>query len=242
MGGTGRQPHNHRTRALLSLCILGSNALLLSNCGGVTEPRSDEAEHIATLWWVMFGVSCVVAVVVLVLLAYALVRPRRPSRLESSRSATLFALIGGAIIPGVILLSTFAYSLVVTRQAEKPTTDELVVRITAEQFRYIVTYPAEGVTVEDELHLPAGRDVRLELISRDVIHSFWVPELNGKLDMFPQRQTVMNLHGIQPGQFQARCAEFCGINHATMTMGVVVHSAEDFQAWLVQHSAARPGQ
>jgi cytochrome c oxidase subunit 2 len=80
--------------------------------------------------------------------------------------------------------------------------------------------------------LPVGRPARIELASNDVIHSLWVPNLNGKTDLVPGRQTVMWLQADRPGVFRSQCAEFCGLQHAKMALAVVAESPADFQRWL----------
>jgi cytochrome c oxidase subunit II len=88
--------------------------------------------------------------------------------------------------------------------------------------------------VRDELHLPVGRRVNLQLTSADVIHSFWVPELAGKLDLLPDRTNTLVLQADQPGQHTSRCAEYCGLEHTRMVLTVVAESEERFAAWVAE--------
>jgi cytochrome c oxidase subunit 2 len=98
------------------------------------------------------------------------------------------------------------------------------------------------VTTANELHIPAGQRVRLRLTSRDVIHSFWVPALQGKMDMIPGRTTETWLRAERPGLHRGQCAEYCGHQHARMALWVVVDSPDGFAAWLAQERrpAAEP--
>jgi cytochrome c oxidase subunit II len=110
--------------------------------------------------------------------------------------------------------------------------DALVVDIVGHQFWYEVSYPDEGITVRDELHIPVDRPVALRLTSADVIHSFWVPELGGKLDMLPDGINTLVLEADEPGEHVSRCAEFCGLEHAHMQLRVVAEPSERFATWL----------
>ena len=104
--------------------------------------------------------------------------------------------------------------------------------MTARQWQWEVSYPDTGVRLRDELHIPAGAAVDLHLTSEDVIHSFWVPRLGGKLDMFPGRTNVLRLQADEPGLYYGQCAEFCGTGHAHMKFTVRAHAPDEFDAWL----------
>ena len=141
-------------------------------------------------------------------------------------------MIGGGVIPTVILVATFAWSLNVTRLSGSPADSDYVIQITGHQFWYEVHYPEAGITMRDQMEIPAGRRTRVEVTSADVIHSLWIPELNGKIDMFPGRTTHIFFSDPVPGHYKARCAEFCGIDHALMTMDVVVAEPDQFASWI----------
>jgi len=118
-----------------------------------------------------------------------------------------------------------------------PTTappEALVIEVVGHQFWWEVRYPEQGVTVRDELHLPVGRRVNLQLTSADVIHSFWVPELAGKIDLLPARTNTLVLEADRPGDHRSRCAEFCGLEHTRMVLTVVAESEERFAAWVAE--------
>jgi cytochrome c oxidase subunit 2 len=112
--------------------------------------------------------------------------------------------------------------------------EALVIEVVGHQFWWEVRYPEQGVTVRDELHLPVGRPVNLQLTSADVIHSFWVPELAGKLDLLPDRTNTLVLEADQPGVHTSRCAEYCGLEHTRMVLTVVAESEERFAAWVTE--------
>jgi cytochrome c oxidase subunit 2 len=114
--------------------------------------------------------------------------------------------------------------------------DELTVDVTGHQWWWEIHYPGAGheasVTTANEIHIPAGRRVRVRLTSRDVIHSFWVPALHGKMDLIPGRTTEIALQADRPGIHRGQCAEYCGTQHARMALWVIVDSPGDFAAWL----------
>ena len=112
--------------------------------------------------------------------------------------------------------------------------DALRIEATGEQWRWIFRHPDAGVETQDVLHMPAGRPVEIALTSRDVIHSFWVPRLAGKLDAIPGRTTVLRFVADAPGTYEGVCAEFCGLDHAHMRFNVVVHAPQDYAAALAQ--------
>ncbi|MBY5164374.1 cytochrome c oxidase subunit II [Nitriliruptoria bacterium AS10] len=197
----------------------------------------------ADLWWLMFWLGLAVFVVFAVMLVLALFRrrgeePEARSGVDVDEDDTTGRLarwfLGwGVIGPGVVI--TVVFVATVAAMKVLPTTaapDDLVIEVVGHQWYYEVTYPDHGVTTTDELHLPVGRQVALQLTSADVIHSFWVPELGGKLDMMPDRVNTLVLQADEPGEHTMRCAEFCGLDHATMMMPVVAESDADFDAWI----------
>lgn len=211
--------------------------------GGALDPQGPVAATMADLWWLMLWVGLAVFVVFAVLLVRAMLRgsddhhdpadERDPNR-DAGRLGRWF--VGwGVVGPTVVLVVVFGATVAAMRAL--PTADEagdeaLVVEVVGRQWSYDVTYPASGVTTRNELHLPVGREVVFELTSADVIHSFWVPSLGGKVDMMPDRVNTMVLQADEAGEHTMRCAEFCGLEHARMMMPVVAEDPADFEAWL----------
>lgn len=109
--------------------------------------------------------------------------------------------------------------------------DVLRVNVTAYQWHWDVHYPDSDIRLVDEIHIPAHTAIDVHLSSADVIHSFWVPRLGRKLDMFPGRTNVLRLLADAPGVYRGQCAEFCGTGHAHMKLTVIAHSNEDFRRW-----------
>lgn len=221
------------------------------NPGGSLDPQGPVADTMADLWWLMFWLGLVVFAVFAVLLAMALFRrrdddPQGPvtggSDDEDTRGRVGRWFLGwGVIGPGLVITVVFVATVAAMRVLPTATPDDLVIEVVGHQWYYQVTYPDHGVTTTDELHLPVGREVALELTSADVLHSFWVPELAGKLDMMPDRVNTLVLQADIAGEHQMRCAEFCGLEHATMMMPVVAESPEDFDAWIARQAAAGEG-
>jgi cytochrome c oxidase subunit 2 len=217
------------------VAAMAAVGLASSACGrGMLDTHTPEAKHIALLWWVMFAISMAVFIAVGALLLYALFRPRRggPGRFErSSSTQMLFITIGGAAIPLVILIVVFGFTVGVMA-ASRPGDSGLQVHVTGHDFWWEVRYPDGNVTAQNEIHVPVGREIDFTLESSDVIHSFWVPQLNGKTDMVPGQTNHMSIRVTSPGTFRGECAEFCGIGHACMTFVVVAEPQEQFDAWL----------
>ena len=212
---------------------------VLMGCSGSLDPSTNEAHRAVDFWWGMFAISVVVAVVVLALIAWALLKgPDKDPTETRGEGMTRFIVIGGGVIPVVILVATFLWSLDVTRLSGSPAGTDYVIQVTGHQFWYEVHYPAEGITVRDQMEIPSDRRTRVEVTSADVIHSLWIPELNGKIDMFPGRTTHIFYTDPAPGHYEARCAEFCGVGHALMRMGITVATPDEFAAWVAQEQHA----
>lgn len=200
---------------------------------GSLEPEGPVAAAIADLWWLMLGVGVAVFLVFAVLLGVGLFRRPPQDGEPDPKLIGRWIVGGGVIMPIVVLIVVFGATVYAMRvlPADAPA-DALVVEIVGHQWWYEVHYPDADVTARDELHIPVGRPVALRLTSNDVIHSFWVPALGGKMDMLPDGINTLVLQADEPGEHRARCAEFCGLEHAHMELRVVAESAEDFAAWI----------
>ena len=205
----------------------------------VTRPQGPAAARINELWWVMFWIATVVCVVVFVLLLFSVVRPRGAQR--GRPLSERFVVISGAVIPAIILVGLLAYSLGTNEVLAAPAADEaLTIEVVGRQWWWEVRYPESGVVTANEVVLPAGETVRLELTSLDVIHSFWVPGLNGKMDLIPGQVTELPLRADRPGIHEGFCAEFCGIQHAKMLLSVIAMEPGDFDEWLAAQAEPAP--
>jgi len=194
------------------------------------------ARDIALLWWAMCGFFTLVLVVVSALWIYALWRkPREYSPDEARRIQRRWLIGGGILLPSVTIVLLLAFGIPVgQRMMQLPIVGErpLQIHITGHQWWWEVRYPDSGVVTANQLHLPAGRPVDITVSSADVIHSFWVPRLGGKIDMIPGRENRIRLQADNPGTFRGQCTEFCGTQHSHMVLDVQAHSEEDFAAWI----------
>ena len=124
------------------------------------------------------------------------------------------------------------------------TPDALMIQVTGYQWWWNVEYlhsvPSQRVITANELHLPVGRPYAFRLKSGDVIHSFWVPNLHGKMDLVPGRENWTWVRVDRPGVFRGQCAEFCGLQHAHMALTVIAESSDDFERWLSGQRATAP--
>lgn len=206
----------------------------------VLDPAGPYASSVTLLSWILFAMAAVVLLIVLAALYVALFG-RRVLQAKLGGRTVIWA--GGIVFPVIVLTALLIYGLSLTRHLSDPIRgDEMRVRITGEMWWWRVAYlDGEGAPVvqdANELHIPAGQPVVLELESADVIHSFWVPRLSGKLDMIPGRRNLMRIQADHPGVFGGQCAEYCGGPHALMGFTVIAHEPARF-ARLMQSRLAR---
>ena len=205
---------------------------------GALDPQGPVSQAIADLWWLLLGLGGVVFVAVVVVLALGLFRRRPAAEQETNQRPNRFGrwfVVGGVVAP--LLILTIVFGATVRAMRLVPTTapsDALVIEVVGHQFWWEVRYPDAGVTVTNELHLPVGRPVNLQLTSADVIHSFWVPALAGKLDLLPDHPNTLVLEADEPGVHRSRCAEFCGLEHTKMVLTVVAEPEDRFVSWLAE--------
>lgn len=222
------------TLALTGMLALG--ALTGSATGqSILEPASRSAERVAELWWLMFWIGTVVFVLVMLLALYAVSRRRDREGthgLDAGRRQSM-VIGGGIVMPLVILAVVFAFTLrTLTGLADDRESSVWTVDVVAHQFWWEVRYPGEDVVTANEIHIPVGEPVEFRLTSADVIHSFWIPELYGKIDMMPGTTTSVTLTADEPGRYRGQCAQMCGVQHANMALYVVAQEPETFGAWL----------
>ena len=225
--------------------------LLVAGCRGnqnVFNPAGPAARSIATLGWVLLAICGVVYVLVLVALAWSLLRHRRESDGTLETDARLTRAVISATAVTVATLVAIAISswaaergLIAPSGAGAVTIDAIGHQWWWE-FQYHDVSPTEIVTSPNELRLPAGVPIVIKAMSRDVIHSFWVPNLQGKRDLVPGQITHLWLMADREGVFRGQCAEYCGHQHANMAFPVIVESMPRFRQWLAQQrkSAAAP--
>lgn len=198
------------------------------------HPQGPAAADIAFIWWIMLGGGIVIFIGVLSLLLYGLFARRRPA----VRSHRGFIIGGGLVFPGIVLSALLAYTVVVgARLTDGPPENALVVDVTGHMWWWDVRYSGPGGTAlvgANELRIPVGRPVHLRVHSADVIHSFWVPNLAGKMDMIPGRVNRLDIQAATAGIYRGQCAEFCGQQHTLMALHVVAMPQPEWERWFAQ--------
>jgi cytochrome c oxidase subunit II len=221
------------------LVALGGVAFVLAGCGNgqnSLQPHSPEAGSIATLWWIMLGVSTFgLAVIVGLLVASWFKR----GRTGGERSATITVIVLGIVVPILVIAALFAYSdIFLIRGTSAPSPTSLVAKralditVVGHQFWWEVRYPNGHVVTANEIHIPVRTPVVVSVTSDDVIHSFWVPELNRKMDLEPGRTNQVEIYASKTGRYRGQCAEFCGLQHAHMALFVFAEPQAAFARWL----------
>ena len=201
-------------------------------------PAATSIAHLSTILVVS---SSVVFAIVMGLLIWPFVRrpdlsDDAPRVLDKRRWEFRWIVVGGALAPMVILAGVFALSLIGMRDEQQPASPYQV-DVIAHQWWWEIRYPNESVVTANEVHIPVGRPVRIHLASSDVIHSFWVPRLQGKTDAITGQVNETWLQANSEGVYRGECAEFCGIQHAHMAFVVVAQSPADYSAWLAEQRA-----
>lgn len=207
---------------------------------GLFAPDGPAARTLAWLGWWLVIVSVVVVLVVAGLVLWASVRRRdrdADALAEPHPHELRWIYLGGLAIPVAILVASLVLSIGALRSVGAPAgRPALTVQVVGHrwwwEFRYLADGGAPVAVTANELHLPVGRPVRLELSTEDVIHSYWVPRLNGKMDLIPGATNVTWLMADRPGVYRGQCSEYCGRQHANMATLVVAEPPERFAAWL----------
>jgi cytochrome c oxidase subunit II len=227
-----KERRGHGLIALVAL--LGALAGGGSADSSIVNPKGSEADRIAGVWWLMFGLAAGVYVIVGGFILYASTRGRRrgaePSRLRDNS----FIWIGGVIGPLVILGVLAVVTVHTTTALRQPARNELRVDVVGKDWWWEVRYPAERIVTATDIYLPAGQPVVIRIRSDNVIHSFWVPELAGKMDAIPGQTNELRFTANEPGTYAGRCAEYCGIQHTHMGFSVHVLSPGDYGRWLAR--------
>src|ERR1700730_7828778 len=209
----------------------------------VFAPASDGAEVISLLFGLRLVLATIVFVLVEGLLIYSSLRFRRRAPLPTreppqihgnTRLEVMWATVAALILVGL-------FGITVTRLgdlSQLPTDpNTLHISVTGRQFQWDFTYGSSGVKTTNDLHIPVGTPLIFDVTSIDVIHSFWVPDLYGKIDANPGRINRITFKATKPGPYRGVCAELCGAGHAGMQFRVEAVSPSDFQQWLQQQQA-----
>ena len=218
---------------LIILLIIAMSANLAgchqSHNQSMLYPAGPAAAHIAWVWWFLFFVCTAIFLIVILLTAVAIWGPRSATRHESTLG-NRFIIFSGIVIPGFILLALLVVSVRSQVVLGMPST-KLTVRVTGHMWWWEVEYPELGIVTANEIHIPVGQPIRIELISADVIHSLWVPNLQGKMDLLPDKINATWMLAEEQGIYRGQCAEYCGVQHAWMGLEVIAIPPERFNQW-----------
>ena len=238
---------------LAAVALLVPLVILLVSCTtgetpNTLAPEGDVARKQRDLFNLALWPAVAVLVIVEGLLVFALIRYRQrrgqglPKQVEGNTRLEIAWTIVPAVVLGILAVPMIAG---IVDLAREPSPGALRVKVTGFQWNWMFEYQditdAEGDPLViigacpaacAEMHVPVGREIAVSLESADVIHSFWVPKLAGKLDAVPGRTNRMWFNAVTPGTYGGQCAEFCGLGHSDMRMFVVAESNEEFEAWV----------
>jgi cytochrome c oxidase subunit 2 len=214
----------------------------------IFAPTSTPAFAIRELSWFVLGICAVIFAVVAALLTYSVIRfrhrpggeSREPPQVYGSNQIELAWTVVPILIVVVLFLATARY--IFGLESFAPTPNALQITVVGRQWWWEIRYPDLGIVTANELHVPVSDPADptptfLTLQSADVIHSFWVPQLAGKLDVIPNKTNRLWIDPHTPGLYVGQCAEFCGVQHAGMLLRVFVHPKEEFAAWVAAQQA-----
>jgi cytochrome c oxidase subunit II len=228
--------------------VVAAAVMLAAGCGRTQSsvaPQSRQARDIASLFWWMMGGAWIGLAVVVGLLVVAWTRrawsgvAAGPHSKAAERRAWWVVIGAGMVVPIAVLAVLFVISdifVIRTTQAPAAGATRLTVIVTGQQWWWEIRYPGTRAVTANELHIPARTPVRVEVRTADVIHSFWVPELNRKIDAIPGRTNVVELDADASGTYRGQCAEFCGVQHTHMGLEVVAQPRAEFERWLAREA------
>jgi cytochrome c oxidase subunit 2 len=212
------------------------------------DPRGAQAESIAFLYWIMFGAAVVVLAIVVGALTYSGIKFRdRPGRVAQQIHGQNTLELIWTVVPTLMVISFTVMSwdrLNMINNVDAGSA--MTVKVEGAQWAWSFTYPdqqmfklKDGSTIVagEQLDIPVGTKVKLELTAKDVIHSFWVPNIGGKKDAVPGHTTSMWIQADRPGTYKGQCTEFCGDGHADMLITIVAHPQNEYAAWAADQVA-----
>jgi cytochrome c oxidase subunit 2 len=238
-----------RFRRILPLFLLiAVLAIFLSGCDTDTpqntfDPKGEVADKQADIFYIAMWPALAIMILVLggLLVTVLRFRERDPSYIPTQTHGNTRLELAWTIAPAILLLIVGVPMLITLWDiGREPSEDAFRIDVTGQRFTWQFTYPeytddsGQPLSVFDQhdFHIPAGREVAFYLHSVDVIHSFWIPKLGGKLDVIPGEENVLWLKADEPGSFSGQCAELCGEFHADMRLTVIAQPEDEFEAWV----------
>ncbi len=230
--------------AALAAAVVVAAALVLAGCSAPSILRSEgsSGSEIVTLAKWIFGILAGVLLTVWVILVFVIITGKgRPEKDASQTKGNLRIEIVWTAIPAVIVTVLFTLTLVITDRIDVPTQGAQFTAI-GRQWWWDFDYKDLGFKAPNEIHAPVERMTSIDIESADVIHSFWVPQMGGKVDMIPGHVNHIHFVPLKTGQYLGECSEFCGVQHGKMRFLFVVVSPEEYTAWVErqQQPAAQP--
>ncbi len=242
----------NRIQSVTIAVLSALSAFALTGCGGyqqsALDPAGPQSGKIDILWWSFFWLLAAIFIAVMAATLWTLSRrhhgieqespedPHKPSEQTHSRVRRV---VTGLTVATILILFVLIVASVGTGKATSELSNKkngMTVEVTGSQWwwqvRYLNSDPSQILVTANEIHIPVGRPVQIRGLSNDVIHSFWVPNLNGKRDLIPSRTTTEWIEADHPGVYRGQCAEFCGLQHAHMALWVVAESEDKFDAWM----------
>jgi cytochrome c oxidase subunit 2 len=238
------KPTPKTTRRVLAATVAGSG-LFLTGCAtnapqDIFQPKGPNAQDINQLQKLVFPIAGIVGVIVLALATYIFLKFRdRGQEIPSQAHGKPIVEITLTVVPALILSVVGVFTFRSIFELAETQDTEMVINVTGQQWWWEYDYPVQDefgikqpIITSGQLVMPVGTKVLLRETSRDVIHSYWIPALNGKKDAVPGRINLLRLEADKPGIYAGQCTEFCGLSHANMRMEAVALSKEDFAKWV----------
>jgi cytochrome c oxidase subunit 2 len=231
------------SRRRLAALALVTGTVAIASCSGsspsMLDARGNEAKHVETAWWIMFGLALAVYVLVATFILIAVVRGRRTTHGKGSRIPdNAFVWFGGIIMPAVVLIVIGVVTVGTTAALRLPSKHPLRVDVIGHDWWWEVRYPGTPIRTANEFHLPTGTPIEVRLTTDDVIHSFWVPQIGGKVDLIPGQPNYFRFTIEQSGVYRGQCAEYCGLQHANMALYVHADPPGLYERWMSAHTNA----
>jgi cytochrome c oxidase subunit II len=214
-----------------------------SSPNDMLDPQSPAAHDISTLfWWMTLAATIVFAGSLGFIVLAVLLRKREgaPVLGGGEGRARTMVLLFGFVIPAIVLIAVFTvanFAVAAKTDAPPLTAHTMRVDVVGRQWWWEIRYPGSPAITANEIHIPTRTNVVVVGTTADVIHSFWIPKLNRKIDLIPGQSNRVELRADRPGTYQGNCAEYCGMQHAHMRVEVIAQPRAAFQAWLKAQSA-----
>lgn len=233
-------------RSMSGLLAALVTTVLLAGCDdrspSTLAPSGPKSDFTTMAWWILFSVAAFVCILIISATVLAAVVRRRTTRIKTGEGRR-FVLVLGVILPSLVFAGTFALGIFgLASDAEPPHKPAMTIDVVGHQWWWEVHYQGTDAVTANEVHVPVGTPIELRLVTDDVIHSFWVPQVMPKMDLLPRRVNKTWVTVDHAGSYRGECAEYCGVQHAHMDFRLVAQPRSQFESWLQQEeqTAATP--